>query len=180
MSSIKERSQEYKELVKNIHYIVLDVDGTLTDGGIYYDINGIELKKFYAKDGLAVKAAGRAGIECIIMTGRESWMVQKRAQETHIRHIYQNVRKKGLFLQDFMHQHEVCAGEIAFIGDDINDLPGMRECGFVACPADAGEDVLEYADYVAEKCGGHGAVREIIELIMRAQGKWEVALEMWV
>jgi 3-deoxy-D-manno-octulosonate 8-phosphate phosphatase (KDO 8-P phosphatase) len=178
--SIKERSIEYADLVKNIRYIALDVDGTLTDGGIYYDEDGTELKKFYAKDGLGVRAAQRAGIECIIMTGRESWMVQKRAKELDIRFIYQNVRTKGIFLQDFMQQHEVYAEEMAFIGDDINDLPGMRECGFVGCPSDAGEDVLEYADYVAEKCGGHGAVREIIELILRAQGKWEQALEMWM
>jgi 3-deoxy-D-manno-octulosonate 8-phosphate phosphatase (KDO 8-P phosphatase) len=180
MSTIKERSKEYKDLLNEIRYIVLDVDGTLTDGGIYYDEKGIELKKFYAKDGLAVKAATHAGIECIIMTGRESWMVQKRAEETHIRYVFQNVRAKGTFLQDFMHQHKISVGEIAYIGDDINDLPAMRECGFVACPSDSGEDILEYADYVASKCGGHGAVREIIELIMRAQEKWEQALGMWV
>lgn len=151
----------------NIQYLVLDVDGTLTDGGIYYDSVGNEMKKFSAKDGAGILFAQSSGIECVIITGRESIMVQRRADDLGIKYVFQNVKNKRAFLSEFMQKKQISSDYLAYCGDDINDLQAMQLASFVCCPADASEEVKQASQYISSKCGGNGAVRDCIEFILK-------------
>lgn len=160
-----------------IRYLILDVDGTLTDGGVYYDATGNELKKFAIKDGAGLVLARTAGIRTVICTGRESAAVRRRAADLKITDVYQNVSDKAAFLRDFMQQNGCDAQEVAYCGDDLNDLAAMALCGFVACPADAAPEVRAAADYVCPQAGGAGAVRGAVEAILRQDGRWQAAVQ---
>lgn len=160
-----------------IRYLILDVDGTLTDGGVYYDATGNELKKFAIKDGAGLVLARTAGIRTVICTGRESAAVRRRAADLKITDVYQNVSDKETFLRDFMQQNGCDAQEVAYCGDDLNDLAAMALCGFVACPADAAPEVRAAADYVCPQAGGAGAVRGAVEAILRQDGRWQAAVQ---
>lgn len=116
-----------------IRLLVLDVDGTMTDGGVYYDATGNELKKFAIKDGAGLVLARTAGIRVMICTGRECEAVRRRAADLKITDIYQNVGKKEAFLRDFMAENGYARDDVAYCGDDLNDLAAMALCGFVAC-----------------------------------------------
>ena len=159
-----------------IRYLILDVDGTLTDGGVYYDATGNELKKFAIKDGAGLVLARAAGIRTVICTGRESAAVRRRAADLKITDVYQNVSDKAAFLRDFMQQNGCDAQQVAYCGDDLNDLAAMALCGFVACPADAAPEVRAAADYVCPQAGGAGAVRGAVEAILRQDGRWQAAV----
>lgn len=163
--------------MKEIRLIVLDVDGTMTDGGVYIDNNRVETKKFAIKDGCGIVLAHAVGIEFMILTGRESNCVRQRAEELKIRYIYQNVKNKITFLKKFMEEHGISKDQLAYIGDDLNDLYAMRLAGTKACPGDAAREIQEQCDYVLSAKGGEGAVREFIELLLKGQGKWETAIE---
>ena len=184
-----------------IRLLVLDVDGTMTDGGVYYDATGNELKKFAIKDGAglvlahaagievmiltgreceavrrrAADLAHAAGIEVMILTGRECEAVRRRAADLHVEHLYQNVSDKAAFLRAFLAQHSLRREETAYCGDDLNDLAAMALCGFVACPADATPAVAARADYRCPRRGGEGAVRDAVEEILRREGKLAAA-----
>ena len=160
-----------------IRYLILDVDGTLTDGGVYYDATGNELKKFAIKDGAGLVLARAAGIRTVICTGRESAAVRRRAADLKITDVYQNVSDKEAFLRDFMQQNGCDAQQVAYCGDDLNDLAAMALCGFVACPADAAPEVRAAADYVCPQAGGAGAVRGAVEAILRQDGRWQAAVQ---
>ena len=142
-----------------IELLVLDVDGTMTDGGVYYDATGNELKKFAIKDGAGIVAARAAGVRVMICTGRECEAVRRRAADLHIDYVFQNVKDKAAFLREFMAGQGLAREQVAYCGDDWNDLSAMALCGFVACPADAAAAVAERADFVGRKKGGEGAVR---------------------
>ena len=163
-----------------IRLLVLDVDGTLTDNGIYYDSTGNELKKFAAKDGAGLLIARSAGIRVMICTGRECEAVRRRAADLKITDIYQDVRCKSDFLRDFMAKNGYAREEVAYCGDDINDLAAMNLCGFVACPADATDIIQARADYICPQCGGHGAVRSAVrsavQKILEDDGRWKDAV----
>ena len=163
--------------MKEIQLIVLDVDGTMTDGGVYIYNNRVETKKFAIKDGCGIVLAHAAGIEFMILTGRESNCVRQRAEELKIRYIYQNVKNKITFLKEFMREHGIRQEQLAYIGDDLNDLYAMRLAGTKACPSDAAREIQAQCDYVLSAKGGEGAVREFIELLLKDQGKWEMAIE---
>ncbi len=165
-----------KKSVEHIKYLVIDVDGTMTDAGIYYDEHGNELKKFCTKDGAGFFAAHYAGIKLMVLTGRECQATTRRMQEMKFEYIVQNIRDKSAYLEEFMKKNGIKREEIGYIGDDLNDLPPMKLCGFVGCPADACEEVKEYADYVAGTKGGSGAVRDVICAMMKARGDWEQAV----
>lgn len=160
-----------------IKLLVLDVDGTLTDGGIYYDSTGNELKKFGVRDGAGLVAARAVGLQVMICTGRECEAVRRRADDLHIPFVFQNVGKKAEFLARFMAEHGLAREEVAYCGDDWNDLAAMALCGFVACPADAAEAVRRRADYICPQKGGEGAVRGAIEEILRREGRLADAVE---
>lgn len=160
-------------MARGLKYLILDVDGTLTDGGIYYGDSGYEIKKFHVKDGAGMALARSAGMKIMVMTGRECQATKRRMEELQVDFLFQNVKNKAECLKEFCSDQNVDAKEAAYIGDDLNDLSAMRQVGFAACPADACEEVKRTADYVAALEGGHGAVREIIEYILKQYGEWE-------
>lgn len=154
-----------------IRLLVLDVDGTMTDGGVYYDATGNELKKFAIKDGAGVALARAAGIRVMICTGRACAAVERRAADLQIDYVFQGISDKAAFLRDFMAENGYAKEETAYCGDDLNDLAAMALCGFVAAPADASPAVAARADYLCPRRGGEGAVRDAIEEILRREGK---------
>ena len=166
-----------KRDLSKIKYIVMDVDGTMTDAGIYYDDNGNELKKFYTRDAAGFFAANTAGIHIVVLTGRECGAVLRRMQDMHVEFIFQNIKNKKEFLDDFMSKHNILKEEIAYVGDDLNDLAAMYSAGFVACPNDAVDEIIEYADYIAESNGGHGAIRDVVKYILSERNEWESTLK---
>ena len=153
--------------------IIVDVDGTLTDGSIIYDDNGNELKKFCVKDAAAFFAAGAAGIQTMILTGRECKATKRRMEELGVHYIFQNVKDKAGFLKKFCNENGYKKEDLGYIGDDLNDLAAMKLCGFIGCPLDSCMEVISAADYVSTVKGGYGAVRDIIERYLRIRGKWE-------
>lgn len=159
-----------------IKYLVIDVDGTMTDGGVYYDEHGNELKKFCTKDGAGFFAARRVGMQLIVLTGRECAATTRRMTEMKVDHLVQNCRDKVTYLRQFMEDHKIRKEEIGYLGDDLNDIPPMELCGFAGCPADACIEVKERADYVSPIKGGYGAMRDIIEYLLRERGEWEQAV----
>ena len=162
-----------KEQLKEIKYLVIDVDGTMTDAGIYYDEHGNELKKFCTKDAAGFFAAHQAGMEILVLTGRECAATTRRMTEMKVDYLVQNCKDKVTYLNQFMQEKGITKDELGYLGDDLNDLPGMQLCGFVGCPADACAEIKEYADYVATTKGGEGAVRDIIEYMLRTRGEWQ-------
>ena len=155
-----------------IRLLVLDVDGTMTDGGVYYDATGNELKKFAIKDGAGLVLARTAGIRVMICTGRECEAVRRRAADLKITDIYQNVGKKDAFLRDFMAENGYARDDVAYCGDDLNDLAAMALCGFVACPADAAPDVTVTVERITEE----SRAREVLELFRKADHVTVLAL----
>lgn len=157
--------------------IVLDVDGTLTDGGIYYDSQGNEMKRFDVKDGLGIKLGIAAGLEFAIITGRVSPMVARRVKELDIQHLVQGAQKKAPALRDLMARCGLEADQVAYVGDDLNDLPAMELAGICACPADADTLIRERCDFVSAYAGGYGAVRDFIQTVLVKRGQWKELAE---
>lgn len=160
-----------------IRYFVIDVDGTMTDAGIYYDDNGNELKKFCTKDAAGFFAAHQVGMQIIVLTGRECMAVTRRMQDMSVEYICQNVKDKKTFLTKFMEEHCILKEELGYIGDDLNDLPAMSLAAFVGCPADSCEEIIDIADYVSDKKGGYGAIRDIICHVLTQTGQWKNAIK---
>ena len=161
------------EALKKIKYLIIDVDGTLTDAGVYYDENGNELKKFSTRDAAGFFAAKQVGIKTMILTGRECAATTRRMNELKVDYLIQNCKDKVNFLAEFMKKNQITKEEIGYIGDDLNDLPPMKLCGFVGCPGDACDEVKETATFVSNINGGYGAVRDIISAILKERGEWE-------
>lgn len=150
-----------------IKILAMDVDGTLTDGSIYMGEQRETMKAFNVKDGYAIaNLLPKKDIEPIIITGRKSQIVAKRAEELKIKKIYQGIQNKKELLETIMEEYHVQSSEIAYIGDDLNDIDCIRVCGLSACPQDAVEQVKRTVDYICKNCGGKGAVREFIEYIL--------------
>ena len=160
-----------------IKLVLLDVDGTLTDGGIYRGNNEEELKRFNVKDGYAIVNAQKLGIEFGIITGRKSELVEIRAKELKIKYLYQGISEKTVILEEIMNKDSWSKEEIAYMGDDLNDLLIMKQVGLSGTPKDAVDEVIQVADFVSKKNGGSGAVREFIEHILKKDGKWEIFLK---
>lgn len=150
--------------MQKIKYLIIDVDGTLTDGGIYIGNNGEMMKRFNVKDGYAIHdILPQMGIIPIVITGRKSEIVLRRCQELGIDRVVQGSTDKLSVLCTIMENEQIAAEEVAYIGDDLNDLDCMSIVGVAGCPNDAVEDIKEIADYVAKHKGGDGAVREFVE-----------------
>ena len=160
-----------------IKLILLDVDGTLTDGGIYRDNNGEEFKKFNVKDGYVIINARKIGIDFGIITGRKSELVRIRAEELKIKYLYQGISEKVPILEELMESYNLKKEEIAYMGDDLNDLGIMKKVGLKGAPQDAVSEVKGIADFVSSKKGGEGAVREFVEFILKKEEKWSKFLE---
>jgi 3-deoxy-D-manno-octulosonate 8-phosphate phosphatase (KDO 8-P phosphatase) len=161
------------ERLYKIKLLLLDVDGVMTDGRIIFDSNGVESKFFNVKDGHGIKLLQRAGIEVGIVSGRKSQVVADRAAELGIVRVFQGSLDKLAIYRQIIDETGYADDQIAFMGDDIIDIPVLRRVGFAAAPADAVAEVLPYAHFVARNRGGWGAVREICDLILKGQGAWE-------
>ena len=159
--------------LQGICLLALDVDGVLTDGSINMGAQGELFKSFYAQDGLGISVALRSGLQIAIITGRKSEIIHRRAQELGIQMVQEGVKDKYLALEQLQNQLGLSRGQVAYMGDDLNDLPAFRAAGVTFAPADAVEEVREAASFVTEAAGGRGAVREAIEMILQAQHKWE-------
>ena len=160
-----------------IKLVLLDVDGTLTDGGIYRGNNGEELKRFNVKDGYVIVNAQKLGVEFGIITGRKSELVEIRAKELKIKYLYQEISEKTVILEEIMKKTGLRKEEIAYMGDDLNDVLIMKQVGLSGAPKDAVNEVIQIADFISEKNGGSGAVREFVEHRLKKDGKWQTFLE---
>lgn len=176
---IEERSELMKNKAKKIKLIVLDVDGTLTDGGIEIENGGVETKTFNVKDGFAISEGIKYDMNFAIITGRMSQIVKKRAAELGIEEVYQGVKNKIAKMDEILHKYDITYEEVAYMGDDINDLPAMMKSGFAGAPSDASSEACAVADFNSAYAGGNGAVREFVEYILRQQGIWDKIVESY-
>jgi len=158
--------------LKKIEAILFDIDGVLTDGRIYYDETGNEWKTFHVRDGLMIKRMGKMGYRFGAITGRSSHLVERRMKELEVEFLMQKCMDKKSALMKFASDYDVAFEKIAFVGDDVIDLPAMALAGLAACPADADAEVKKRSDLILEQSGGRGALRELGERILKAQGQW--------
>ena len=149
-----------------IKMLVMDVDGTLTDGKIYMSANGELMKAFNIKDGYAIARLRDYGIEPVIITGRSSEIVRQRCAELKLTELYQGIENKSYKLRDLCEKRQVNLSQVAYIGDDLNDLPCMKICGYSASPSDAMKQVRDSVSFICQAKGGDGAVREFIDHII--------------
>ena len=166
------------EKAKKIKLVALDMDGTLTDGSINIGGDGELFKRFNAKDGLGITTAVRHGLRVAVITGRKGPIVQRRAEELGIAEdVMSGISAKKKALQALADKYNLSLKEIAFMGDDLNDLPALLTAGLSAAPADAAADVRQRVSYIATHNGGQGAVRDLLELILKARGLWTAIVE---
>jgi 3-deoxy-D-manno-octulosonate 8-phosphate phosphatase (KDO 8-P phosphatase) len=170
---IGKMEKNIKEELKKIKLLILDVDGVMTDGRIIMDSEGHEIKNFDVRDGHGIKLLQRYGIKVAILTGRQSKVVEYRAKDLEIKDVYQKVFNKKEVFEKILMKHKLSADEVAYMGDDIVDIPVLKRVGFSAAVADAVDVVKKSVDYITKNTGGHGAVREVCEMILQAQGKWQ-------
>ena len=161
------------EKAKRIKLLVLDVDGVMTDGLLMYGDHGEEIKRFNAHDGQGIRLLMQAGVAVALVTSRQSKAVQKRADDLGITLIYQNVNEKLAAYEDLLQTLNLCDAEVSAAGDDLMDIPILRRCGLSFAVANSVAAVKEQSDYVTILAGGHGAVREICEIIIKAKGLWD-------
>jgi 3-deoxy-D-manno-octulosonate 8-phosphate phosphatase (KDO 8-P phosphatase) len=164
------------EKARKIRWLVLDVDGVLTDGRIILDGGDGEWKAFDVRDGQRIVLAENEGIRTVFLTGRISRVVERRAAELGVYRVFQGAHDKGAIMDRFFQEEDVRPESTAYLGDDIVDLPALRRAGLKAAVGDAVPEVQAVADWIAASPGGHGAVRELVEYILVAQGRWESAL----
>jgi 3-deoxy-D-manno-octulosonate 8-phosphate phosphatase (KDO 8-P phosphatase) len=161
---------------KCIKLVLMDVDGVLTDNSIIYYETNKDIKAFSARDGLGIEMLHHIGIKTGIISGRKSPIIEYRARELGIEEINQGVKDKKACLQKLLKKYSFSKQEVLYIGDDLIDLPVLLEVGLSAAAADAHEEVLQRVHVICQSPGGRGAVREIADLIIKAQGKWEEVL----
>ncbi|MDP1949134.1 MAG: HAD hydrolase family protein [Nitrospirota bacterium] len=159
-----------RTLLSQIRLFATDVDGVLTDAGMYYAESGDEWKKFNTRDGMGIKLLQKAGIITAIVTQERTKLVARRAEKLTIPELHQGVLDKLSLVREMASRHGLTLSQVAYIGDDINDLETLKAVGFSATPADGMPQVAAVVDYICQKKGGEGAVREMIEMILEAQG----------
>lgn len=161
------------ERAANIRMVVLDVDGVLTDGGIYLGEQGLELKRFYVRDGLGLRLLLQAGFIVGILTARQSSLVTERARELSLSFVHQGVKNKWACLRHELEKANLSPNQCAYMGDDLVDLQVLQRVGLATAPADADSEVLRRVHWVAEQKGGQGAVRSLAEKLLQTQFRWE-------
>lgn len=161
------------DIIKNIKLIALDVDGVLTDGKIIIDSEGREIKFFSAHDGMGIKAAMEAGLHVAIVTSRYSKAVEIRAGELGVEDVYLDIKKKIDIIKQLTEKYQILLSEVCYVGDDLVDLEPIVKVGWGVTVPEAPEEIKQKADYVTKRSCGHGAVREVIELILKKNGSWE-------
>lgn len=166
-------SFDFYQKISKVKLLALDVDGVLTDGSINMGVEGELFKAFNAKDGLGISCALRNGIHIAIITGRKSSIIHNRAEELGIKLLCEGVKDKYSELIRVTKELKLEKEQVAYMGDDLNDLAAFRAAGVKFAPADAVDEVCTAADYISLKDGGHGAVREVIDKILGSQGMWQ-------
>ncbi len=168
------------EKAKKIQLLIVDVDGVMTDGSIILDNEGNEFKRFHVRDGHGIKLLQRYGIEVAIITGRRSKVVDLRAKELGIRHIYQRCLNKVIAYDDLKKKLSLGDAAIAYIGDDVVDIPLLRRAGLSFVVSDTHPDVLPFADVITEEEGGKCAVRNISDFLLKVQGHWKEVMHGYI
>jgi 3-deoxy-D-manno-octulosonate 8-phosphate phosphatase (KDO 8-P phosphatase) len=167
------------ERARNIQLLMMDVDGVLTDGRIWQDSVGREFKTFDVKDGHGIVMAHRARLKTALISGRESESTAQRAKELGIEIVFQKIWNKIEVYERILTEINLAPEQVAYMGDDLIDIPLLRRVGLAVAVADAVDEVKKVAHLVTLRAGGQGAVREVIELILRAQGQWDLLLERY-
>jgi 3-deoxy-D-manno-octulosonate 8-phosphate phosphatase (KDO 8-P phosphatase) len=173
-------TEKRKANLGDIKILVLDVDGVLTDGTLTINSDGSESKFFNVLDGHGVKMWRRAGLKVAFLSGRASGPTKHRASQLDIDYVFEDCHDKLKALKKFLSQIGFSAEQAAYVGDDLTDLPAIRYVGFGAAVANAVNDVKQYADYVTVNEGGKGAVREVIEYILKSTGKWQELVKRYL
>ena len=166
--------------LENIQLLVLDVDGVLTDGTIIINADGSESKSFNSLDGHGIRMWQRAGLKVALLSGRTSEPTSRRAAQLEIEYVFEECHDKLPVLEKLLEQTGLGQEQAAYVGDDLPDLPAMRYVGFGAAVANAVEEVKRYADYVTTCPGGSGAVREVIEYILKNSGRWQELMKKYL
>ncbi len=165
--------------MNEIKIVIIDVDGVLTDGKIILDANGNESKSFYVQDGTGITYLHRAGIKTAIISGRESKALVHRAKELCIEDVYQGIHNKIEAYEKILKKHRIKDNETCYIGDDLFDLPVLRRVGFSVAVPNAPLELKRSVSYVTSAPGGYGAIREVTEKILKAQGKWDMIISRY-
>lgn len=164
----------------DIQMLALDVDGVLTDGTIVINGDGSETKSFHTLDGHGIRLAKRAGLDVAFLSGRASGPTRQRAKELQVEHVFEDCHDKLDAFEKFLGQLGLSPESVAYIGDDLPDLPVIRCVGFGVAVANAVDEVKQYADYITTRPGGCGAVREVIEYILKSTGKWQELMKRYL
>ena len=178
--NIADLSPELIAKVKALKLLILDVDGVLTDGRLFFDQNGVEYKCFHARDGHGLKLLKQSGVDVAVISGRKSNSVSLRMQSLGIEHVYQGYENKRQAFKDLITQLQLSPDQVAHVGDDVLDLPIMTKVGFAVAVADANFAVKSHADWCTETPGGLGAVREVCDLILQVQGNFDAMLQVYL
>ena len=176
---MKALSAGLRQKARKIKFLLLDVDGVLTDGGIVIDERGVESKRFDVRDGQGIALLKRAGIEVGFVSGRSSGAVRQRAAELGVKWVFQGIRKKAEIYQRIKKRSGLIDEQLAYAGDDIVDMPILRAAGLAITVPDGWPGIHPLVDYVTEAKGGRGAVREISELILTAQNRWKELIDKY-
>lgn len=168
-----------KKKAQKIKLLLLDVDGVLTDGRIIYDSRGGDSKFFDVHDGLGVHILQRCGIKTILITAKGSKAIKPRARDMGVEEVFENISPKSAILSKILRKYKVTADEVCFVGDDLVDLGLMKIVGFPVAVFNAAWDIKKSASYITRRQGGRGAVREVAELILKSQGKWERVIKYY-
>lgn len=173
-------SQDVIDRINKVKILILDIDGVMTDGHIIYSIYGDELKFFDVQDGFGITLLHKAGIKSVIITAKKSRIVKLRARDMKVAKAYQGYMDKLKAFDQAVRKFKVKPEEVCFIGDDLIDLPVLKRVGLAVAVPNAVEEVRRHAHFITERAGGHGGVRELCDLILKTQGKWDLATEKYL
>ena len=165
--------------IKKVKMLILDVDGVLTDGRIIWTNSAEEIKFFNVQDGVGIVLAHRAGLKVAIISARKSKVTEIRAKELKITEVYQSMESKLVAYKKLIDKYKLADEEVAYIGDDLHDIPVLRRVGFAVATANAQEEAKQVSHYITKKNGGEGAVREVVNMILKAKGLWDKAVEKY-
>lgn len=172
--------QDIINKAQKIKLLILDVDGVMTDNRLFYNDDGVETKTFYTRDGHGMVMLQKSAVEIGIITGRKSQLVTNRMRDLKVKHVYQGVPDKLPTFLKLVEELDIQLDEIAYVGDDILDLPILMRIGLAVTPADGDDEVKARVDYISKFEGGRGCVREVCEIIMRAQGSWQKQMDFYL
>ncbi|MBS3090597.1 HAD hydrolase family protein [Candidatus Pacearchaeota archaeon] len=173
--------EKIKYIIKKIKVIFIDIDGVLSDGVMIYSEAGYEMKNFHVRDGVGIRLAQEAGLRIVFITAEQLQLIKNRAKKLNVKDLYMGVKNKVRFIKEFVDKNSLVMEEIAFIGDDINDIPALETVGLPIAVGDSVNEAKEIVNkrngIITENLGGKGAVREAVEIILKAKGIWEKVLE---